>query len=400
MARKVGGVQGRSLMKNRFNLLQFSIVALLAFNVVSGTKVFAETEAPSTLPPNVIFDTDMWSDVDDAMALAMLHVLQDRHEVNLVAVTVSTEEKWCASYVDLVDTFYGHSMIPIGIVHDGMNTEAFRRKFPQMKWPVTEYTREVAEKRDQAGKLIYPRRFASGTKVPESVSVLRKVLAAQPDGSVVMIQVGYSTNLARLLDSDADEASVLKGRDLIRKKVRLLSVMAGNFGEATIDGKVIAKGSPEFNLQSDIPAAQRVFLGWPTPIVASGFEVGLRMLYPAYSIEHDYSYVENHPIADAYRFLVEDTKTKWPHDHATFDLTAVLYAARPDGNYFDLSKPGKIIVQADGSSRFEESAEGAHRYLILNESERARTLEAMVMLASEPPAKQGSPTEREGEEKP
>jgi len=29
--------------------------------------------------------------------------------------------------------------------------------------------------------------------------VLRKVLAAQADGSVVMIQVGFSTNLARLL---------------------------------------------------------------------------------------------------------------------------------------------------------------------------------------------------------
>jgi len=38
----------------------------------------------------VIFDTDIWSDIDDALALAMLHALHDRHEINLAAVTIST----------------------------------------------------------------------------------------------------------------------------------------------------------------------------------------------------------------------------------------------------------------------------------------------------------------------
>lgn len=164
--------------------------------------------------------------------------------------------------------------------------------------------------------------------------------------------------------------------------------MAGSFG----DGK--EKGSPEGNLLADVPSAQRLFSEWPTLIVASGAEVGEAMLYPAYSIEHDYAYVEDHPIAEAYRsFVLKSTDAAgreaivmgWPHDHATYDLTSVLYAARPDRNYFSLSKPGKITVLAGGRSRFDEVDGGTHRYLILDEAQKARTLEAMVMLASQPP---------------
>jgi hypothetical protein len=111
------------------------------------------------------------------------------------------------------------------------------------------------------------------------------------------------------------------------------------------------------------------------------------MLYPAVSIERDYSYVAHHPVADTYRFFCEETKqAQCPHEHPTFDLTSVLYAARPDRNYFILSSPGKITVLDDGGTRFEESTDGLHRYLVLSEEQKARTLEAMVMLASQPPA--------------
>ena len=116
-------------------------------------------------------------------------------------------------------------------------------------------------------------------------------------------------------------------------------------------------------------------------------------MYPGQSIVDEYSYVENHPIVDSYRTYCDDAKASDPgikhcpedHDHATPDLTAVLYAARPDKHYFSVSKPGKITVLDDGGSRFEEIPGGQHRYLILNDADKARTLEAMVMLASQPP---------------
>ena len=73
------------------------------------------------------------------------------------------------------------------------------------------------------------------------------------------------------------------------------------------------------------------------------------MAYPGLSIKNDYSYVRHHPIPDTYLLFCESRKSALlkgqalkrgcPHDHATFDLTSVLYAARPDRDYFSLSKP-------------------------------------------------------------
>jgi inosine-uridine nucleoside N-ribohydrolase len=360
-----------------------STLSALTLAILPGSAL--ASQAPGPRPPNVIFDTDIWGDIDDMLALAMLHSLHDRGEINLVAVTISMDDKWCAPYVDLVNTFYGHPDIPIGVAKNGVTLDSFRRLYPKENWPVTRYTEIVSNLRTKAGAFTFPHRLLDGARAQEAVGLLRRTLARQPDGSVVVVMVGYSTNLARLLDSKPDAASPLGGGELVRKKVRLLSVMAGNFGEWKEGGRVIQKGTPEFNLVSDVPAAQKVFAEWPTPLVASGFEIGLALLYPAASIEHDYSYVAAHPIATTYRTYAEETKAGWPHDHPSFDLTSVLYAARPDRDYFTLSPAGKITVLADGGSRFEESPNGTHRYLLIDEGRRARTLEALVMLASQPP---------------
>lgn len=375
----------------KYRLRLLVVVAALLFLGNAGAKaqpvpdVFdSHHENP---PVNVIFDTDIWSDIDDALALAMLHTLEDRHEVRLLAVTISTADRWCASYVDLVDTFYGHPQVPIGIVGHGVDVEVFRKRFPGVTWPVTRYTQLLSERRNPDGALVYRRSVSDIGAFPEAVTLLRKTLAAQPDASVTVIQVGYSTNLARLLKSPPDAVSALDGRELVAKKVRLLSVMAGDFRETMYEGKPLQKGSPEFNLMLDVPSAQALFADWPTPIVASGFEVGLNLLYPPESIEHDYGYVRDHPIAETYRTYCEEQKS-CPHAHSTFDLTAVLYAVRPDRKYFDVSKPGRITVLDDGGSQFQEVPGGRDRYLILSDKQRARTLEAMVMLASEPPRSQ------------
>jgi inosine-uridine nucleoside N-ribohydrolase len=310
-------------------------------------------------PTGIIFDTDMGNDVDDALALAMLHSFQNRHEVKLLAVTITKDNKWAAPYVDLVNTFYGHPEIPIGMVRDGKTPESN----PMIRIP--------SERRRPDGSFVYPHRILDGTQAPEAVSLLRQTLAKQMDGSVVIVQVGFSTNLARLLDTKPDAASPDDGPALVRKKVRLLSVMAGNF----------ANGESEFNLAKDVPAAVKLFHDWPTPIVVSGFEVGMALPFPAVRIEHDFAYVKDHPVSEAYRSYM-----KMPYDRPTWDLTAVLYAVRPDDKYFSLSPSGTITVLPDGSSHFEPSPAGNHRYLILTDEQRARTLEALILFASQPPA--------------
>jgi membrane-bound ClpP family serine protease len=65
-------------------------------------------------PQRVIVDTDIHADVDDAAALTMLHNLQDRGRVNLLAVMVNTPGRWGAPCVDAINTWNGRSDIPIG----------------------------------------------------------------------------------------------------------------------------------------------------------------------------------------------------------------------------------------------------------------------------------------------
>src|SRR5580765_1123139 len=143
-------------------------------------------------PVPVIFDTDMGNDVDDALALAMLHALESRGECRLLGVTVTKDNSWAAVYVDLVNTFYGRGQIPVGMVKGGVTPESSRM------------IQAPAERRRADGTLVYPRRLASGAEAVEAVTLLRRLLAAEKDGSVVIAQVGFSTNLARLLDSPAD----------------------------------------------------------------------------------------------------------------------------------------------------------------------------------------------------
>src|ERR1039457_3555862 len=139
-----------------------------------------------------IFDTDMGNDVDDALALALLHALEGRGECRLLGVTVTKDNPWAAVFVDLVNTFYGRGRIPVGMVKGGVTPEGS----PMIQTP--------AERSRADGPLVYPRRLANGAEAPGAVGLLRGLLAAEKDGSLVIVQVGFSTNLARLLDAPAD----------------------------------------------------------------------------------------------------------------------------------------------------------------------------------------------------
>jgi inosine-uridine nucleoside N-ribohydrolase len=318
------------------------------FVVVLGLAVTAIPALAAPLP--VIFDTDMGNDIDDALALAMLHAFASRGELQLLAVTVSKDNPWAAEYVRLVDQYYGRGAIPVGIVHDGKTPEDGH------------YVRQVCERH---GRRPHP------AKIADAVPLLRKTLARAQDGSVSLIQVGFSTNLARLLTSGPDRNSDLSGRELVKKKVRSLTVMAGDFATA----------KPEYNVKIDIPAAKQLFAEWPTDIFFSGFEVGLAVSFPASSIEHDFP--AGNPVAEAYR-----SYDKMPYDRPSWDLTAVFYALRPDRGYFGLSPAGQVQVLPDGSTNFQPGGQGSgQRYFLkVDPMQAARVREACVWLASQPKA--------------
>jgi hypothetical protein len=95
------------------------VVMLGTITLISGSA--SADGAAFSSPANVIFDTDACIDIDDGMALAIVHALVDRHEARLVAVTVSLDETWCAPYVDVLNTFYGHLGVPVGTIRNGLS---------------------------------------------------------------------------------------------------------------------------------------------------------------------------------------------------------------------------------------------------------------------------------------
>lgn len=299
----------------------------------------------------LILDTDIGNDVDDALALAMIHALQNRAEVRLLAVTITKDNRYAAPFVDLINTFYGRPAIPIGAVHNGKTPE----DSPMLKITV--------ERRDSSGQYVYPRHIENGSQVPDAVELLARVLRAEPDHSVTIAQIGFSTNLVRLL-------RIAGARELVQQKVRVLCLMAGNF----------VQSKPEYNVYTDPDSARQLFEQWPTPMIFSGFEVGLKISFPYEAVERDFAYSDNHPIPEAYRIYVGK-----PEDHPNWDSTAVLEAIRPDRGYFDLSPPGRVTLGPQDTTVFTPDPQGNCRYLIIKPEEVERVRELITTLVTEPP---------------
>ncbi len=335
-----------------------TLFTLLALSLTLSPALTQTGKAPVKL----IFDTDMGNDIDDAMALAMIHQLARRGAVELLAVTSTKDHPKSIAYIDALNTWYGFPDIPLGAVREGAAKEEGR------------FNGQV-DRKNAEGKPLFPHDL-TGAEAPEAVSLIRRTLAGQPDGSVMLVQVGFFTNFARLLDSKADEFSPLDGPALIKAKVKELVIMAGAFQTIRHNTKHI-----EYNVKLDIPAAKKIAAKWPSPVIWSGYEIGIAAAYPWKSIVEDFNYVEHHLIKDSYLAYIPEQ----PHDRPTWDLTAALQAIYSDRGYFDLSPKGHVKVDDEGRTDFHGKDDGNDRYLIMDAVQTARVREAFVQLCTEPP---------------
>ena len=293
---------------------------------------------------NVIFDTDMGNDVDDALAIDMLYKYHSSGKINLMAVMLNKEGKYPPMFIDLLNTWYGQPRLPIGVSNrDSLSIVAGAN-----------FTKVVVNEKNDKGKPLYKRSRKKYNKLPEAYKLYRRLLSKKPDHSVTIVSVGFSTNLARLLESVADEYSPLSGKELVAQKVDRLVVMAGHFEDSKYR---------EYNVVNDIPSCQKVFAEWPTAIYASGFEIGLRIKYPAKSIENDFTWTPHHPITDAYKAYLPKIE-----DRPTWDLTAVLFAIDP-GTRFSVSPAGRITVTDEGCTLYSQDAQANRYYLKVTETQ-------------------------------
>ena len=188
-------------MEPNMNPSHFHLAVPLIVMLAAGSTGYS---LRASEPVGIIFDTDISGDVDDVLALAMIHSLADRQECELLAVTISKINPLTGPFTDAVNTFYGRPDIPIGVTRDAQRRDS-------------KYLKLVTERHH--GRERYPHDIQSNDALPNAVDLLRRTLHSRPDHSVVLVQVGLAANLADLVESAADENSPLNGRELIQKNV-------------------------------------------------------------------------------------------------------------------------------------------------------------------------------------
>jgi len=195
------------------------------------------------------------------------------------------------------------------------------------------------------------------TPAPDTaVNVFRRALTAQPNGSVVMVEIGYEENLSALLHSSPDSISALSGRDLIAQKVKTLVIMGGGYPSR----------SGETNLIGNIAAAQDVASNWPTKIVWSGYEVG-DAVHTGNTISS--AHPANSPVRVSYEAFVGPNN--WIY---SYDLTAIYHAVRPSDPVMPEVGPGTNVVDNSGGNVFTMGS-GNQYYLGLT---NATTLDTSI----------------------
>ena len=340
-------------MKNQFLLLL--VVVFLFTGCNTSTKKTQEDNTPSKI--SIIFETDMGNDVDDALALDMLYKYIEMGDINLLGISTNKDSPYSIEFMDLMNTWYGHADLAMGKITKGADCEN----------DATNYAKATCLYQED-GKSPFERTYTDYSGIPEAPQFYRELLAKQPDNSVVLVSVGFSTNIARLLDTPADNFSPLTGKELVAKKVKLLSMMAGNIVDSTMK---------EYNVVKDIPAAQKIFNEWPTPIVISPFDVGIAILFPATVIENNLEYASPNPLRIAY-----ESYLKMPYDRPTWDLTSVLYAVEGTKNYFNISEWGRIVVDDEAHTRFYPEQNGKHAYLSVSKEQAETVKNRLIELVS------------------
>lgn len=293
----------------------------------------------SAKPTKVIFDTDMGNDVDDVLALAMLYSFQNSGEGDLKAVLINKDNPYAPVYTDIVAKYYGFDTIPMGMVENGSTKKADL------------FIEKISKEKNVAGSYKYARNIGTDTILPSAVKLARKTMAESEDGGLVYISVGFSTNLAAILRSEPDEFSPLNGLELFRKKIKYVSVMAGNFSQKALENPLSVKS--EFNVFHDKPSAKYVFEACPVPMVFTGWEIGPLIMFPHKTVMEKFS--KENPLVDAFDLY---TKGK---DRPSWDLISVLYVFRPD--MFELSENGFIKSSESGHTSFMADGNGTRRFI-------------------------------------
>ena len=321
---------------------------LAALLTLSGASVFTSCSNGDTpvVPPKeeyvgvplIIMDTDIGSSTDDLFTLMMLYRYQDQNRCRLIGVVVDREGEDYAACVDVMNTYYGHGDIPIGLIREGIKNPAVWINY-----------KTLPTHTDSNGNLMFQRSVVDYASLPDGWQLYRQLLAAQPDHSVSIVSAGFLTCLAQLLQSAPDSYSSLNGVELVRRKVKCIYLMGGVFGDAV--------ESIEFNFSQGVNFVQTFFWLWPAnvDIIMSPGEVGDGVEYLPETVIADIDWTDVHPIKQVYMNYNCNTGQKM------WDPLTAINAVEGD-DIFTLSPRGSVSVTPQAQTLFTPSATGNCRY--------------------------------------
>lgn len=287
--------------------------------------------------PLVILDTDIGSSTDDLFTMEMAYRYEDEGRCKLLGIVVDREGEDYAALADVMNTYFGHANVPIGLERNGIKTP---RVF-------IDY-RNLYKLTTGKGEPMFKQTVSDYSTLPDGWKLYRQLLASQPDHSVSICSLGFVSCLTQLLASEPDDLSPLSGVELVRQKVKCLYLMAGVFTSSE---------EPEYNFLQAPEFAKKFFELWPRDVdaVFSPMEVGNEIEYKPETVISDISRTDIHPIKQVYMNYNCDTGQKM------WDPMTLIQAVEGDA-MFSLSERGIVSLTSKIGTSFTPSATGNHRY--------------------------------------
>ena len=314
-------------------------------------------------PTKIIWDTDMLTDFDDVGALACLHAMADAGECEILATISCTRGNASVAAVEVINSYYGRGDLPVGCAKEigvmGAHARATCKVDP--KSPIGQkgggdgghykYRKLAAD---------YPQwvKHLDSDDAPDANAVYRKILAAQPDQSVVICSVGFLTNLRRLLETKGDEFSPLDGKALVAKKVKRWVAMALKY----------PKGK-EYNSMMDPESSRIVLENWPTEVVIGDWEFGFDIFAGRKLAEMA---GPRNPVKDVFagnipsREEIRKDSAKMLRScfgmggRSAWDETAVIVAVRGAERYCHVERGTYRMLGNDGEDEWAPGEDGKH----------------------------------------
>ena len=343
----------------RTNLWNHSAFREVAFYHTS--KFYASLAAIGK--PRVIIDTDLGSSMDDLWTIDFAARMHKAGKLDLMAVMMdrpdNSDEEGRGEFLKFADRYL--ATLGLGDLPLGKSSNLVEDRLPQHVfnpyWTLI-YSNDVS---GVSALMPTNRTDDQLAALTNAVVLYRRLLNDAPDKSVVICSTGFLNNLKALMESGIDhegDGIDSTGIELIAAKVKELRIMGGCFDPAVAPEET---GGAEYNVVGDPVAAKKVFEQWPSPVVISPWEVGLKLYYKSDDVLADFP-------AGTFDPVIRAAYTYWPDPgpdamNRLWDPMTVLPLAEGE-TLAPLSEMGGISVDEKGVTTFTPDASSNRCYQV------------------------------------